>query len=415
MVAPLDWESQLRERIDILNRCGGNKSKAAEACNMSYSAFRESLRQAARLGLLPSPASPQDVAAPGFRVANTSAQFDADGKLQKQWIGTKPDSGEVFEPLPGHVVKGESALLDPDGRVLAKWVKTKEGAGVNLIDAISESFSKFAGSSPAIQAPAVANDDLMTFYPLPDLHFGMLAWGKETGADYDLKIAAGIVRSSIETLVAQSPPSKRAVILVLGDFFHMNDQKNVTPGSGHQLDVDGRFPLIYQAGVELLLDIVSTAAAKHERVELRILRGNHDEDAAVTLRVTMGLFFRNNERISISLDPSVAAYWHHGKCLIGATHGDTMAKFEVMVGAMAVDRAPEWGATVWRYHYSGHIHHRTAAEVMGVECESFGTPAARDAYAARHGYRSGRVMHAITHHKELGELSRHRVNIRGAA
>jgi hypothetical protein len=31
--------------------------------------------------------------------------------------------------------------------------------------------------------------DLLNLYVLTDAHFGKLAWGEETGSDYDLKIA----------------------------------------------------------------------------------------------------------------------------------------------------------------------------------------------------------------------------------
>ena len=49
--------------------------------------------------------------------------------------------------------------------------------------------------------------------------------------------------------------------------------------------------------------------------------------------------------------------------------------------------------------------------IPGVTCESFRTLAAKDAYAAGHGYRAGRDMRCIVHHREHGEVERHRCDV----
>ena len=77
---------------------------------------------------------------------------------------------------------------------------------------------------------------------------------------------------------------------------------------------------------------------------------------------------------------------------------------------MAVDRAQDWGETVHRYWYTGHVHTRRVFELPGVLVESFRTLAAPDAWTASMGYRSGRDMHAVTLHAEHGEVIRQRVD-----
>lgn len=114
--------------------------------------------------------------------------------------------------------------------------------------------------------------------------------------------------------------------------------------------------------------------------------------------------------MTVDLNPS--KFWFHefGKVLIGATHGDTV-KHEALLGVMASDKAEAWGRTKHRYWYTGHVHHQSVREFPGVICESFRTLAAKDAYAAGHGYRAGRDMVCITQHREHGEVERHRVDI----
>lgn len=408
--AQIDYEDAVREH--------GSIRKAAKALGVPRSTIQDRLGRGYERGLavrgeIGGPPIPEAAVPPeGFAVFSNNGAYDADGKLLRQWVGTKRDSGEVFEIPQGQVLKEMSALVDADGRQMLRWIKTKEGGTdvAGLVEALQSVFDKYDGSAPEIVAPTVSDADLMTIYPIPDLHFGMYSWGDETGDDYDTKIAATVAKSGITTLVSQSLPSERAVVLVLGDYFHQNDQSNVTPGHKHQLDVDGRWFKVYDEGAALLCEIIKIVSAKHSMVEVKILPGNHDDTAAGTLTVAMSLFFSRTRRITVNKEPGDMYYRRFGSCLIGAHHGHKM-KPEAMAMAMAVDRHEDWGQTKFRSYYSGHIHHETAKEVMGVRVESFSSPAARDSFNASHGYRSGRSMSAVTFHRDNGEIGRHRVNI----
>ena len=90
--------------------------------------------------------------------------------------------------------------------------------------------------------------------------------------------------------------------------------------------------------------------------------------------------------------------------------GDTV-KPERLPGIMAADRPDDWGASRHRYWYTGHIHSKNAIEFPGVQWESFRTLAPADSYAASHGYRSGRDMVLIVHHRDFGEVERHRCDV----
>lgn len=408
--------SDIKKRAQAVAALGkyGSIRKAAKALSLPYTTLQNRVRAASIRGEVGGPPIP-DIAKPpeGFVIRRNSGAYDADGNLTQQWIESGQGNTEGYEVPAGHTVKGESTLIDANGNVIVQWVKTKKDDGVAVADlaaALEAAFAKYDGAAGVIEAPELTDTSLLTVYPIPDLHFGMYAYGKETGSDYDTAIATQIAKTSIGTLVSQSMPSENAVVLVLGDYFHQNDQKNATPGSGHQLDVDGRWSKVYYDGATLLLEIIKLVATKHKFVEVKILPGNHDEDAAVTLTVAMSLFFSGNERITVNRKPGVTWYRTFGTSLIGAHHGHTQ-KPEVMAMAMAVDRSIDWGTTKFRSMYSGHIHHITAKEIMGVVVESFSSPAARDSYNSSHGYRAGRSFCAITHHLELGEVGRHKVAI----
>jgi hypothetical protein len=114
--------------------------------------------------------------------------------------------------------------------------------------------------------------------------------------------------------------------------------------------------------------------------------------------------------VTIDLDPNVFWYYKFGKVLIGATHGDT-CKTDKLPAIMACDRSEDWGQTRFRYYYHGHIHHDSVKELPGCMVESFRTLAARDAWHSGAGYRSGRDMRCIVHHKDFGEIERHRCDV----
>jgi hypothetical protein len=404
-----------RQAWEALEACGGNALAAAASLGLSRSTFVGRVAVARAYSLRGELAGPELPAAavppPGFAITSNSAAYDDKGRLTQQWVGSAPAPGEIFEKIEGHQIKGESALVDPAGRVLAKWIKTREGAlGEGLVESLQKTFAEYEAKGPIVPPPEVITADFLTIYPIPDLHFGMYAWGPESGADYDVNIAAKIAKDTVGALLTKSEASETAVILGLGDLFHMNDQKNATPGSGHRLDVDGRWDRVFDLGARLILDLVVMALEKHAKVRLVLLPGNHDEDASVCLRVALALYFSNNPRVEVYTSPGLFWYYRFGASLFGATHGHNM-KPDRMAMALASDQPQDWGETEFRYFFFGHIHHDSLKEIGSVRVESFQTPAAKDAWATGAGYRSGRSMSSITYHRQLGEVARHRVNI----
>lgn len=407
---PLSRDEVLR-RLQAYEQYGRNASAASAALGISRGAFQDTLRNAAKYGMH-GPKIPADARPPeGFIIKERGAQYDAEGNLIRQTIKTTREPGGAFEPIPGHAIKGESVLVDADGNVVQRWLKTREGA--QSLDALADALRASLADVPVrplISPPPTSDADLLTLYPIADLHLGMMSWGKETGADYDLSIASRLAVEASRELVAQSKPSRRAVILGLGDYFHQNDQRNMTPRSGHVLDVDGRWPKVLLAGCEVAISIIDAALQKHELVDVRFLPGNHDPDAAVALSIALALAYRANSRVTVDLDPSLHWYLRFGKVLMGATHGHTM-KPDRMAMMLASDRPEDWGQTTHKHFFFGHIHHDTRKDVGPVLVESFRTIAAKDSFAHAGGYRTPRTLSAITFHAERGERGRHKVHV----
>ncbi len=373
---------------------------AADFMKVSRHAMRRMLQRAAERGL-----SGLTPVMPGFAIKSVAS------KVGDSWVRQGKASGEEFKVPDGHAVKGVSALVDAEGRTVQAWYKTgEETATHDLVTALKEAFAAYEGHAAPIPAPAITDSDLLSVYVIADQHLGLMSWRRETGENYDLRIGADRLRSCMSRLVSQSPASNQAIVLNLGDWQHADDSRNVTPRSGHVLDVDGRYFKVLTTGVQLMMDCIELALQKHETVLVRNIPGNHDPHASIALTVALSAFYANNPRVTVDDDPSDFFFHRFGATLIGANHGHKM-KAPSMAMSMAVRRREDWGQTKFHWFLFGHIHHETAKEVGDVRCESFQTLAAKDAYAHGGGYNSGQSLTSVTLHISDGEIGRHRVNI----
>lgn len=350
---------------------------------------------------------------PGYEIGSAITQRDGEGNVEREWIRQrKRSSSEPFAVPDGHIVKGVSALTDADGKVLAQWVKTREGqlTPADMRAAIEAAFADFGSRAPLAPPPPTCDADTATVYGLADLHVGLLTWAPETGTNWDLSIAQAVIGDTIARLVAAPPPSREAVVLGLGDLLHANGYDNQTPKSKHALDVDGRHPKILRAATYLMIAAIDEALRKHEHVTVRVLRGNHDREAALAVGLALALHYAPEPRVTVDESPDYFWWWEFGKVLLGATHGD-MAKMADLPGIMAQRNGPAWGRTRFRYVLTGHIHTRTAIEVHGVVVESLQTPIPPDAWHFESGYGAARSLSAITYHRTRGEIARAKVNV----
>jgi len=396
MPQPKLTDDLARQAVDALKAAGGNVSLAAEALGLPRGTLQNRLKGAALKGLL-GPAK----TLPGFEIKSVAT------KEGDSWVKQTREPGEEFAVPDGHIVKGVSALLDGDGRTVQQWIKTREGNAPVLSDAIKTALESYE-PAPLISPPAFTNEDLLTVYPVADLHLGMFSWSKETGADYDIKIASSLLRSSMNNLVARSANSRHAVVLDLGDYFHADNSRNQTARSGNPLDVDSRYAKVVQMGFELVIQCIELALQKHDFVEYRKLPGNHDDETSLMLAVAVAAHFRANDRVCVDTSPSRFYMRQHGVCMIAATHGDQLRMGD-MAGFVAANWPEQWGKTKYRYGYTGHVHNEKALAVntlRGLRAESFNTLAAKDAWHAGEGYQSPRNMVSITLHKDRGEVDR---------
>lgn len=321
--------------------------------------------------------------------------------------GYAPECDMVRTVPDGYKVKGVSTYYNAQGKPSGQWVKSSADSQrqAELMQAALEAMAEDLPKLPAVPAPGATLDSLLAVYPMGDPHIGMLSWGEETGADFDLRIAERDLCAAMAYLVEQAPAAKRAVIINLGDYFHADNMAGMTSRSGNVMDMDSRLPKMFRVGVKIMRQLVDSALKKHDTVEVVNAIGNHDDVLAMVMSVMLAQIYEDEPRIVIHDQPTSRHYIQHGKVLIGVTHGH-QTKDTDLPGIMATERPKLWGDTQYRYFYRGHHHHDSLKEYNGCIVEQFRTLAAGDAYSVSGGYLSGRDMKCIVHHAEYGEVAR---------
>lgn len=365
-----EWATERqREYIDAVNEHGSNQ-RAAAALGLSRRTVDQGIKlakaAAARAGYAPAN-DMTHVVPDGFRVKGVSTYYGEDGKPRGQWVKSTADSERQAE----------------------------------LMRAAFEAMAEDLPRVEAIPGPDHTNADLCNVYTLTDCHVGMLAWHREGGHDWDMKIAERTLVGSFAHMIKSSPPAAVGFVNQLGDFLHSDGMLPVTPTSGNVLDQDGRFSKIVAGAIRILRCVVDMALAKHDRVVVLLAEGNHDLASSIWLRHMFKALYENEPRIHV-IDSELPYYtYQHGETMLAFHHGH-LRKPDDLPLLFAAQFPKVWGATIKRYAHVGHRHHVEEKEHAGMTVVQHSTLAARDAYAARGGWFSERQVRAMTYHSAHG-------------
>lgn len=324
--------------------------------------------------------------------------------------GHSPQHDMTHVVPEGYRVKGVSTYYDNDGKVRGQWVKSKAD------DAAREQMLWDAYEVLAADLPKVAPmqplerciSDLITLYTLTDCHVGMYSWADETGDDWDLDIAEQTLLGCFVEMIKATPDAEVGFINQLGDFLHYDSLLPLTPTSGHVVDADSRYSKMVTTAVRILRRVITMALEKHNKVVVLLAEGNHDLASSVWLRVMFKSLYENEPRVEIIDSPLPYYVYEHGKTMLAFHHGH-LKKNDQLPLLFATQFPELWGTTKWRYCHTGHRHHTDEKEHSGMYVVQHPTLAARDAYAARGGWQSNRLVTSITYHKEYGQVVRNTV------
>jgi hypothetical protein len=326
--------------------------------------------------------------------------------------GYSPAHDMVHTVPEGFSVKGVSTLYKPDGSVGAQWVKSTQDdmAREELLRVAGEAFaSEIPRATPVKKPRGVGDADLLNLYTVTDYHIGMLAWGEETGADWDTTIAEQMLIAWFERAIACAPHARAAAFAQLGDLLHYDGLEAVTPTSKHVLDADTRFAKVVRVAIRVLRRVIGMLLAKYEHVHVLMAEGNHDIASSVWLREWFSALYENEPRITVDRSPDPYYCIEHGKTALFFHHGH-LSKVGKVDAVLAGKFREVFGRTKFNYAHTGHLHHIEVKETSLMVVEQHRTLASPDAYASRGGWMSGRDAQVISYHREFGEVGRVRIS-----
>lgn len=327
-------------------------------------------------------------------------------KLAKKGVGHGRDVSHLVPD--GYKIKGTSSLVDEFGNTKLQWVKTDTDAErqVELMKAVIEGMkSEITPVVPVKAVRAKRDDKLLNLYTVSDFHLGMLAWADESGDDWDMKIAEDLFSRWFDAAFQKAPDAGTGVINLLGDLAHFDSLDAVTPASGHTLDADTRYQKLVRYMIRMVRRVVDMALVKHKNVRLLIVQGNHDESGMIWLAEMFSTLYDNEPRVFVDTSPDVYKMVQHGKTTLFFHHGHK-ARFDAIEPVMIAKFRKAFGESVYSYAHVGHLHHQKIVESRNMIVEQHRTLAAKDAYASRGGWMSGRSANVITYSAEYGEVAR---------
>lgn len=196
-----------------------------------------------------------------------------------------------------------------------------------------------------------------------DLHIGRLAYGNETGDSYDIKIAVKRDNESTDYFMgeaeylAKRKPFEKVLMVFGNDYFNYTHAKPFTATSnGTYQESDSRYQKMFMTGVNQAIKRIEQASALSP-VHVIFIPGSHDEENTWYMSLVLNAYFRNNPNITVDVSPTLRQFLQFGKNLLGFDHGQ-YPTFERLFANMAFADTKAWEATVFKYFFTGHLHHK---------------------------------------------------------
>ena len=308
---------------------------------------------------------------------------------------------------PFYIAREKSELVDNrTGESILTWHKSRldeeqlKEQVEEMIAGLVEGMPKL----PTVKPPSgrYVNKKLMNVHYFGDPHVNMLAWAREVGASWDLSIALSQHLGAMRDQMKRAPNASHGVLAIMGDLFHADSNKAVTPESSNLVDVDGRTFKAHELVISMLRWMVDSMLEKYRTVDIIIVPGNHSPTLERALNMTMAVAYEKIKRVNVIDNIPKHIPYTFGKNFLLFTHGDRLThqkKADVAVGEFRHLH----GAANFTHIVSGHLHHKDVKELSGCVSEIFQVLPTSDAWHFESGYCTADQSSTVyTYHEQGG-------------
>jgi len=316
---------------------------------------------------------------------------------------------------PGQLLKGTSRMVGPDGETKLVWYKgeTEKQNFEDLAQTIVANLNSDIPRYKKTKKPKSSKEhkSFMNSYVFGDPHVNMYSFARETGSDWDVKIAVQRHTEGMLDLIENARPAHTGRFISLGDMFHSDSLKPYTL-SGTQVDVDGRLSMAVDEVVDLVRACLDLMINKYQQVDVVFARGNHPPTIELLLAKIIRIAYEKEPRINVVDNTAKHIPLTFGKNFRLITHGDSLThqkKADIAVGKFRHLH----GAAAFTHVLSGHLHHHDIKELGGIESEIFQVLPTQDAWHVEHGFVTADQSACVIRYHELGGIiDRHYYNPR---
>ncbi len=195
---------------------------------------------------------------------------------------------------------------------------------------------------------------------------------------------------------------ERLVILYNGDTLDFDNFKATTTGQTALEDTGCDFPTMFSYMKTGTIGLINWAA-QYVPVDVLIVEGNHDGNAAFALAQVLDTAYGEDvPNVNVVSSGADSFYYYRYACnLLTFHHGHSVQDGKQLEALASTDARKDWGETTHQYFFTGHIHKRFKIQ------NHYGLMALvdRNGYAKRAGY-AGTLQGAEGHvfDKELGRI-----------
>lgn len=213
---------------------------------------------------------------------------------------------------------------------------------------------------------------------ITDLHMGKMGFDPETMEFmWSPEQATEVYYNAINHFVNNCPDKIAYILLPTGnDLLNINSDTNTTKRGTPQMTGEF-FQRLFTFTRKMVSHTIDTLVSQVAPVHVKMIPGNHDEDAVFHLGDALLARYESQPHIHID-NELIRRKWHRfGQNLIGWDHGHNF-RFNEAYKAVSQDCPRDFGETKYRYFRLGHLHKnmrsetwqgKTLDEINGVEVE----------------------------------------------
>lgn len=320
------------------------------------------------------------------------------------------NSWEVGAKIDGKIIK--TPLWQVKVKLKRKVSKLVELTSQNIL-------KRIANEKPVeVKPPKKTHKKNLLEVSLFDVHFGKLAWERETGNKYDLKIAERIYAQAVSDLLnkIENFPVSKILFPIGQDFFHVDNWSNTT-NKGTEQDVDDRFQKVFESGCMAVINAINECL-EYAPVDIVWVPGNHDVETSWYLIKYLEAWFRQNKSVKVDSNPTFRKYYRYGNTLIGYTHG-CEEKHQDLPLIMANEVPDLWSKTKYRTMHIGHVHKKKVTNYVshdsfnGVDIVVLPSLSAIDSWHYKKGYvGTNRAAECYLYNYSSGYVGHFSTNVR---